>query len=78
MFHKQRASASFIIAPCGESAALLDCDFCQFHIFAFASHKMFSAKGKASNTVKIVRKIAPHKCGLHQQHHEVMRLVCAY
>jgi hypothetical protein len=56
MFHKQRASASFFIAPCGESAALLDCGFCQFHIFAFASHKMFLAKGKALNTVKIMKK----------------------
>jgi len=46
MFHKQRASASFIIAPCGESAALLDCGISRFHIFDFTRRKMFLAKEK--------------------------------
>ena len=33
MFHKQRASASFIVEPCGESAALLKCGLYKFPQF---------------------------------------------
>ena len=63
-FHRGLLSAAPPALNRRRSLQLRECGISRSHIFAFANHKLFLAKGKDSNMVKIMGKIAPHLCGL--------------